>query len=269
MARFRVPRSVETSLICWLAAGLVIWLPGPIVAGDVPVVAAASSLNPMLNEVVLSFSGQTGKSVRVSFGSSGNIARQIIQGAPFELFLSADERYVRSLVDRALTIDRGAQYATGRLVLFVPAGSTIRADSGLQDLGRALDDGRLKRLAIANPEHAPYGRAARQLLEGRGLWPRLSGKLVFGENVSQAAQFASTGNVEAAIFAYSMALSPALSRRGSFVLVPKQWHEPIRHRMVLLNGAGQTALALYAFINEPTARRILEKYGFTSPGAAP
>ncbi len=241
----------------------------PAAVADAPIVAAASSLNPALNEVRQIFETETGQSIRLSFGSSGNIARQIIRGAPFELFLSADERYVRTLVERSLTMDRGALYAVGRLVLFVPNGSPIRADSELQEFARAVVDGSLNRLAIANPEHAPYGRAARQLLEARGMWDRLGQKLVMGENISQTAQFAATGSVDAAILSYSMALSPAMSRRGRFVVLPEKWHDPIRHRMVLLDGAGQTAVAFYAFLRAPTAREVLKRHGFSTPQDTP
>ncbi len=241
----------------------------PAAAADSPIVAAASSLNPALNEVRQIFEAETGQAIRLSFGSSGNIARQIIRGAPFELFLSADERYVRTLVDRALTIDRGALYAIGRLVLFVPNGSPVRADREMRDLERAVADGSLKRLAIANPEHAPYGRAARQLLEARGLWDRLGQKLVMGENISQTTQFAATGSVDAAILSHSMALSPAMSRRGRFVVLPEKWHDPMRHRMVLLRDASQIAVAFYSFLRAPAATQILERYGFSKPGAIP
>ncbi len=269
MACFRFQRSVQTLILCWLFTGEATGLLAPAVAADSPIVAAASSLNPALNEVRQVFETETGQSIRLSFGSSGNIARQIIHRAPFELFLSADERYVRMLVERSLTIDRGALYAVGRLVLFVPNGSPIRTDRELRNLDAALVVGSLKRLAIANPEHAPYGRAARQLLEARGIWDRLDQKLIMGENVSQTAQFAATGAVDAAILSYSMALSPAMTHRGRFVLLPEKWHDPIRHRMVLLNGAGQAAVAFYAFLRGATAREILARYGFSTPWDTP
>jgi len=247
----------------WIAAAL--WLPGYAVATETPVVAAASSLNPALTEVVRAFTDKTGKSVRLSFGSSGNIARQIAQGAPFELFLSADERYVRALVDQSLTLDAGSVYANGRLVLYVPGNSLIQADTELRDLKRALADGRLRRLAIANPEHAPYGVAARQLLKRLDIWHRLKGRLVLGENVSQAAQFAATGSVDAGIFSASTARLPAVSLRGKSVTLAEHLHDPIRHRMVLLKSAGQTAREFYTFMDGPVARQILNKYEFTNP----
>lgn len=265
MTWFRMLRSVRTLILRWLVTGGLTALMAPAVAADSPIVAAASSLNPALHELRQIFNAETGQSVRLSFGSSGNIARQIIRGAPFELFLSADERYVHVLVARSLTIDDGALYAVGRLVLFVPGSSPIHADRELRDFQRAVVDGSLARVAIANPEHAPYGRAARQLLEARSIWGRLGQKLVFGENISQTAQFAATGAVGAAILSYSMVLSPAMSGRGRFAILPEHWHDPLRHRMVLLHGAGETAVAFYSFLRGPDARAILERYGFSVP----
>ncbi len=269
MTWFRVPHSVDLVVARFLIAGVVCVFSARAIAGEVPIVAAASSLNPALNELSESFQREKGAAVRLSYGSSGNIARQIIWGAPYELFLSADERYVRDLVERSLTIGDGALYGGGRLVLYVPRNSKIQLDPELKGMKKALSDGRLTRLAIAHPEHAPYGRAARQLLERHGIWDRLHRKLVLGENVSQTAQFAATGSVDAAIFSYSMTFSTLVSRRGAFVLMPEESHDPINHRMVLLEGAGEIAHELYVFLQGPIARKILYKYGFTAPGTSP
>ncbi len=268
MTGFRLPTTVRV-LVLWLvvtggAGGYLV----AAASADVPIVAAATSLNPALNEVAELFRNRTGGAVRVSYGSSGNIARQIIHGAPFEVFLSADENLVLSLVDRSLTIDGGSVYAIGRLALFVPHGSSIQSDNELRDVKTAVSDGRLQRLAIANPQHAPYGRAARQLLEQVGVWDRIEDKLVLGESASQAAQFAVTGSVDAAIFSYSLTLSAVISQRGTVTLLPEQWHQPVRHRMVLLKGAGRTATAFFSFMQEPATRHILATYGFTGPGAS-
>ena len=134
----------------------------PAHANDGPVIAAASDLKFALDEIVAEFAKETGRSVRITYGSSGNFFRQIAQGAPFELFLSADEAFVLKLAEQGLTLDQGVLYATGRIVLFTPKGSPVRPDGGFDDLRQALADGRLVKLAIANPEHAPYGRAAIQ-----------------------------------------------------------------------------------------------------------
>jgi len=234
-------------------------------AAEVPVVAAASDLQYVLPELSASFTRATGRSVKLAMGSSGNFTRQIIQGAPFELFFSADEEFALELAARSLTLDRGAIYAVGRLALFVPKGSPVKADSEMNDLAAAVADGRLRRLAIANPEHAPYGRAARAALMRKGLWQKLQPRLVLGENVSQAGQFAVAGSVEAGLIAYSLALSDPMTHAGSFVLVPQEWHTPLRQRMVLLHGAGETARQFYLFVQSPPARALFERFGFAMP----
>lgn len=234
-------------------------------AAEVPVVAAASDLQYVLTEISQAFTRATGRSVKLATGSSGNFTRQIIQGAPFELFFSADEEYVFYLAERTLTLDRGALYALGRLALFVPNGSPVKADSEMNDFAAAVADGRLRRLAIANPEHAPYGRAARAALMRKGLWEKLQSRLVLGENVSQAGQFAVAGSVEAGLIAYSLALSEPMKRAGSVALVPREWHAPLRQRMVLLRGAGETARQFYLFVRSSSARELFERYGFAMP----
>ena len=236
-------------------------------AAAVPVLAAASDLQYALTEVAAAFTRASGRTVKLSFGSSGNFVRQIIQGAPFELFFSADEAYVRDLDGRKLTLDGGVLYAVGRLALFVPKGSPVKADAALSDVAAALEDGRLKKIAIANPEHAPYGRAAREVLRRKGLWDKAQGHLVMGENISQAAQFAASGSVEAGLLAYSLVVSERMAQAGTHALLPADWHQPLRQRMVLLRGAGDTARRFYAFAQSAPARALFEKYGFTLPAA--
>ena len=231
-----------------------------------PVIAAASDLKFALDQVAAEFHNETGRSVRVSYGSSGNFFRQIAQGAPFELFLSADEDFVFRLADRGLTLDRGALYATGRIVLFTPKGSPVSADADFADLGRALADGRLVKFAIANPEHAPYGRAAVEALKSARLWPAIEPKLVLGENVSQAAQFALSGSAQGGIFALSLALAPGVREAGSFVPIAESMHRPLRQRMVLTRNAGATARAFYRFAQGPVARAVFKRFGFLLPG---
>ena len=251
-----------------IVAALLLLRPQDFRAAEVPVIAAASDLQYALIEVSETFTRATGRSVKLAQGSSGNLARQIVQGAPFELFFSADERFVQMLVERSLTLNDGALYAIGRIALFVPPGSPVKADAAMSDLAAAVADGRLRKLAIANPEHAPYGRAARAVLMSKGIWERLQGRLVLGENVSQAAQFAVSGSVEAALIAYSLTLSDPLARRGSFALVPQAWHPPLRQKMVLLRGAGETARLFYGYVRSPPARAVLERYGFSLPPPA-
>lgn len=240
-------------------------LPAPAAAQAAAKVAAAADLQYALPEIAAAYTAAGGTAPQLSFGSSGVFAHQIINGAPFEIFLSADESYV-ALVDKAgRAEDSGRPYATGRLALFIAKGAPIAADRDLADLGRAAGDGRLKRLAIANPEHAPYGRAARAVLVRKGLWETLQPRLVLGENISQAAQFAISGTVQAGLIAYSLAISDRMARRGSYALVPQEWYPPLRQRMVLLTGAGETARRFYAFVQSAPARAALERYGFALP----
>jgi molybdate transport system substrate-binding protein len=148
----------------------------------------------------------------------------------------------------------------------VPHGSPLEADGTLDDLAAALADGRLDRFAIANPEHAPYGKRAEEALRHKGLWEAIVPRLVLGENVSQAAQFATSANAQGGVIAYSLALSPPVSALGAYELVPEDWHSPLLQRMVLLEDAGPVAERFYAFIQEPAARAIFGRYGFGLPG---
>jgi molybdate transport system substrate-binding protein len=238
----------------------------PCAAADAPVIAAAADLTFALAEIAARFEAEGHGRVRLSFGSSGNIARQIEQGAPYHMFLSADEGFVLRLAERGLTRDRGAPYAVGRIVIFIPTHSDLRPDGTLADLRAAIEGNRLRRFAIANPEHAPYGVAAMQALRSRGLWEAIQRALVLGENVSQAAQFATTGNSQGGIIAHSLALAPALRPLGQFALIPEAWHEALRQRMVLLRRAGPVAERFYAYMQERPAREIMARHGFVPPG---
>ena len=247
-----------------VALALLPWAMAP-AAETPPVIAAASNLVDALHEIALRFASQTGRQVRLSFGSSINLARQIRQGAPFQLFFSADEEQALALARDGYAEDSGLVYAGGRLVIFVPKGSPIKADPELRDLAAAVRDGRLRRLAIANPEHAPYGQRAQDVLIHAGLWPLVKDKLVLGENIGQAAQFTLSGSVEAGLIALSLARSPRLNGHGNYEVVPRSWHQPLRQRMVLTPGAGETARQFYLYIKNPPARAILERYGFDIP----
>jgi molybdate transport system substrate-binding protein len=230
-----------------------------------PLVAAAADLQFALAEVATRFREATGQVVRLSFGSSGNIARQIEQGSPVELFLSADEAFVLRLVEGGYTRGRGALYAIGRIALFTPPGSPVRAAGGMGAIRDALDAGRIARFAIANPEHAPYGRAAEQALRAAGLWERIRPHLVLGENVAQAAQFALAGGSQGGIVAYSLALAPAMRARGDHAPLPGDLHAPLRQRMALTHRAGPAAERFYAYLQGPEARAVMVRHGFLLP----
>ncbi len=230
-----------------------------------PVIAAASDLQFAVEEIAAAFTAETGMRVRLAMGSTGNFARQIREGAPFEIFMAADEQFIADLHAEGLTRDAGDLYAIGRLVIMVPHGSMLQADPSLDHLAELLAAGRITRFAIANPEHAPYGMRAREALAARGLWDDLQPTLVLGENVSQAAQFALSGNADGGIIAWSLALAPQVARRGEYALIPEDLHAPLRQRMALLNGAGPVAEAFYAFLLAPEARAIMARHGFTLP----
>jgi len=234
-------------------------------ADDVPNVAVAANMNFAMPEIVAAFKAKTGRDAKVAFGASGNFSRQIAAGAPFELFLSADEVNVKRLVDAGRTIDDGVVYAIGRLALFAPASSPVAVDAELQGLAAAVKSGAARRIAIANPDLAPYGVAAREALQKKNLWDALAGRIVLGENVNQTAQFALSGGVDAAFLPYSIVVASGVKDKGRSVLLPESLHSPIRQRMVLVKDAGATARALYDFMRGDEARAILERYGFTVP----
>lgn len=246
------------------ASAAVVGTPLAFAQGEPARIVAASDLQFALPEVAGRFHASTPYRVELSFGSSGNFARQIQQGAPLDLFFSADESFVLQLVDAGLTRDRGSIYAIGRIAFIVPAASTIALDSQLEGLRR--DWSQVRRFSIANPEHAPYGRAAREALQKLGLWQQVQDRLVLGENISQATQYVSTGAAQAGITALSLALAPSVSALTRHVLLPDSLHQPLRQRMVLLKDARPAAAAFYEFLATPDARSILSRYGFIVPG---
>ena len=237
-------------------------------AGEPPIVAAAASLRHVFPELLRVWS-ETGRNPpEVSFGSSGNLYRQIAQGAPFDLFLSADDEQALKLVRAGRTEGEGIIYGVGRLALLVPRHSRLALDESLLDLGRAIDDRRLRRLAIANPAHAPYGRAAREALERTMIWTRLEGRLLLAENAAQAVQFALARGADGGLVPYALALTERVSHEARHVLIDPSLHRPIAQRMVLLSRADAEVRALFRFLAGPTARNLFERFGFTALDAA-
>jgi molybdate transport system substrate-binding protein len=240
------------------------WLVGASLGAQTLTVAAASDLQAALPLVAAQFEKDTGRQISLTFGSSGNFFTQIQNGAPFDVFLSADIDYARQL-EGSGEAERGSlyEYGTGRLVLWT------RNDSGI-DVRRGLTvvtDARVRRIAIANPEHAPYGRAAIGALRHEGLYERVRGKIVLGENISQAAQFAETGSADVGVLALALALSPALTGAGAYVEIPDSWYPPIQQAAVVLTSSRQKPLArqFIEFLGKPDCVRILQAYGFTAP----
>jgi molybdate transport system substrate-binding protein len=239
---------------------------GPSLArDDGAVIAAASDLQFAVEEIAAAFQAETGMRVRLAFGSTGNFARQIREGAPFQIFMAADEQFIADLHRDGFTRDAGSLYALGRIVMIVPTGATLVPDSTFQGLRDALAEGQISRFAIANPDHAPYGMRAREALQHAGLWEDIQPFLVQGENVSQAASFALSGNADGGIIALSLARAPQVATRGTHALVPQEFHAPLRQRMALLKGAGPVAEAFYDFMQAPAARAIMARHGFSLP----
>ncbi len=253
----------RTGITCVRFLGFVLALLSTVVsAGENPVIAAASSVKYALEEISEKYRSDTGQSVRLTFGSSGNIYRQIMQSAPFEVFLSADETYILELEQANKTVGNGVLYANGRIVLFVPHGSTFSVDEQANGLKTALKEEQLQRFSIANPAHAPYGRAAKEALQSLSLWANIQAKLVLGENISQATQFAISGSTQGGIFAYSLALTPGVKKRGQFIQLPEHLHQPINHRMALIKNASEAARRFYHYLQQPLAQNIFKQYGF-------
>ena len=250
----------------WLfALCLAVGLPATPAAQRAPTIAAAANLNFALTEVAAQFERTQGARVELVFGASGTLTRQIQDGAPFEMFLAADEEFPNQLAAAGLTRDAGVVYAVGRLVIFAPKGSPLTVDERLDGLGRLVKAGGRGRFAIANPEVAPYGRAAEAVLRKRGLWDALRPNLVLGDSIAQAAQFATTGNAVGGLIAYSLVLGTDFADRGTYAVIPDADYPPLRQRMVLLKRAGPIAARFYAYLRNEAARAILRKHGFTVP----
>lgn len=228
-------------------------------------IAAAASLNGVLPELMAAFERKHGAHLDVVFGASGVLTRQITDGAPFDLFLAADEGFPNRLTAAGLTRDAGVVYATGRLAVFAPAGSPLRPDAQLAGLEALVRRGFDGRFAIANPDVAPYGRAAEAVLRRHGLWERLRPNLVLGDSITQAAQFATTGNAAGGLLAYSLIASGGLAGRGTWALISESDYPPLRQRMVLLKRAGAVARDFYAFLQTPEAAAIFDRHGFLVP----
>ncbi len=226
--------------------------------------AAASDLVYCLEELNAAFSKEHPDiAIKTSTGSSGNFFAQIKNGAPFDLFLSADMTYPRELIKAGLADGASlTPYAAGKIVVWT-AQDGVDVSKGLG----ALAGPDIRKVAIANPDHAPYGRAAKAALESAKLWDTVQAKLVQGENISQAAQFVETGNADAGIVALSLVLSPKLEKKGRWAVVPEELYPPLEQGAVLTaKGADNPAARTYLeFLRSPEARAIFDRFGFRLP----
>jgi molybdate transport system substrate-binding protein len=226
-------------------------------------IAAAADLQYALPDLAVQYEKQTGVKLAITYGSSGNFFAQIQNGAPFDLFFSADLDYPKKLIQAGFAGSDSLQiYAAGRLTLWFPPDSPFDANAGL----RTLLDPRIQKIAIANPEHAPYGRAAVAVLQNASLYDQLKSKLVYGENISQAAQFVQSGSAQAGLVALSLALSPAM-KNGKRWDIPPGRYPSIEQAVVVLKSSPdkQAAVSFLTFLKSSQARDILARYGFQVP----
>lgn len=226
-------------------------------------IAAAADLKFAMAEVVEQFrAGRPGDRIDVIYGSSGKFFTQIKNGAPFDIYFSADIAYPRELEKKGLTSGSTRPYAFGRLVLW--SLKPQLAQTPLKDLPRAA----IRKFAIANPQHAPYGLRAREALQHQGVWAAMEPKLVLGENIAHTAQFIDTGAAEAGVIALALVMSPTMAGKGAWTLIPAEWHAPLEQGYAITRHAADNPLAA-AFADhmasEP-ARVIMRRYGFTLPG---
>ena len=231
---------------------------------DTIVVAAAADLKFCLDEIVADFErAEPGAKIEVVYGSSGNFSTQIEQDAPFDLFFSADSAYPEKLA-RAGKVREVTPYAVGRIVLWSATRDARRMT--LADLAKPD----VRRIAIANPQHAPYGQRAQQALTAAGVWYAVKDKIVYGENIAQTATFAETGNADVGIIALSLARNPALAAKGGYAEIPADLHAPLRQAFALTARGADKPLArrFAAYVQAPAARSVMARYGFALPDGA-
>ena len=232
-------------------------------AQTAPTIAAASDLKFAVEEIAANYKVDKGQDVKLVFGSSGVLWQQVKNGAPFGLLMSADEAYVDDLYKNGLTVDRGSLYAIGRIVLLEKKGSPIKLGTDKEVLIQAIKAA--KKIAIANPDHAPYGRAAKEFLTNAGVWDLAQPKLVFGENISQATMFALTGSADFAISALSLASSPQIQTQSTSVLIPDSLHKPLKQKMALVKNNVASANDFYQYLLEPKSKQVMARFGFSAP----
>lgn len=237
---------------------------GRLCAAQEITVAAAADLQFAMQEAAIRFQQETGKNLKLIYGSSGNFAQQLQNGAPFDMFFSANLDYATQLEASGLA-EPGTfyQYATGKIVIWVPNDSKLDLSAGL----KVLLDPSIKKIAIANPEHAPYGKAAVAAMQKESIYDQVKNRLVLGENISQAASFAATGSADVGIVALSLALSPNMKDKGRYVEVPASDYPAIQQACVILRSSKNKDVArqFLKFIQSPPMKALFEKYGFAVP----
>ncbi|ANI99248.1 molybdate ABC transporter substrate-binding protein [Polynucleobacter wuianus] len=226
-------------------------------------IAVAANMKDAFGEIAAAFKATGKPEMRVVYGSSGNFTTQIMNGAPFNLFIAADEHFPLELYKNGKAINEGAVYAIGRLVLIAKTSSGITLSDSKAEITKAI--AKANKIAIAKPELAPYGKAAVEYLKAEGLWDLAKDKLIYGDNIGVSTTYVVSGAANLGFTALSLAKSPEVSKENHFILVDSKLYQPIAQRMVLIKGAPQEAQDLYQFMQGSQAKSILRKYGFTTP----
>jgi molybdate transport system substrate-binding protein len=247
-----------------LLAVFLLCFAGSIRAGEITI-AAAADLKFALEEIVAGFrQGHPGEKVATVYGSSGKFHTQIQQGAPYDLFFSADIAYPRQLAEKRFAASAVQPYACGRIVLW-----SASRDAGKMTIADLADPG-IRKIAIANPRHAPYGKRAEEALRAAGVWQKVESRLVMGENIAQTAQYVQSGNADVGIIALALALNKELASKGSYTLIPENLHQPLEQGFIVTKHAAGNELAktFADYMASAQARRIMVHYGFVLPGEA-
>ncbi len=265
---FHFEHRIRMHSISWFTVRLLIFICLSVAvqtahAGEKITIAAAADLKFALDEIVVLFNKvHPVDRVETIYGSSGKFHTQIRQGAPFDLYFSADIAYPRALKKEGFAASEVQPYAVGRIVLWSPSRDAVRMT--LADLA----DPAMRKIAIANPKHAPYGKRAEEALKASGMWEKVEAKLVYGENVAQAAQFVQTGNAQVGIIALSLALSPELAKQGGYALISDGLHQPLEQGFIVTKRAMDNPLAqaFARFMVGKEARAVMTRYGFGLSG---
>jgi molybdate transport system substrate-binding protein len=226
-------------------------------------VAVAANMKDAFSEINTAFKATGNSNIRIVYGSSGNFTAQIMNGAPFNLFISADERFPIELYKQGKASDEGVVYAMGKLALISKHSAAMSLANDKTELMRVIS--KANKIAIAKPELAPYGKAAVEYLKAEGLWDTAKDKLIYGDNIGIATMYVVTGAADLGFTALSLAKSPEVAKETNFILVNSKLYEPIKQRMVLIKGAPPEAVALYQFMQSSQAKLILQKYGYSTP----
>ncbi len=261
----RGKREVTWLRLCTVVMFLMVCFSCNVHAGEKMLIAAASDLNFAMNEICRAFEkANPSIDVEVTYGSSGSFFAQIKQGAPYDIFFSADSSYPSRLEGEGFAVKGQRQiYALGKIVLWVPKNSALNPQKGL----RVIFESDMKKLAIANPKHAPYGKAAEEALRYYGLWDKVQGKLVLGENVLQTTQFVQAGAADAGIIALSLAVSPKMAGEGNYWIIPSESYNKLEQvYTVLQRGKDKSGVKTFLkFLQGKKGRKILADYGFILP----